>query len=343
MTLVDDWTLHQVDQNTRSSSRVITRLVREQICNRRPGYDWARTVEGLTVMHRVVMHVVETGWPPLIWPAFGWGNHEVIKDLIHAESYWPLDPTCYTPPYQVEQVLPGERKREWVLAVIQDHVDWLRGIGFAVEAPPVREGKEEGQDGEDDHRPEAEGEPSVVPVTSGAGAAGPCDEPEDLVRCDDAGNPGLGEAECEPAGIHETEPILGKPVPEPRAWNLHVIGGGLTKRDRSSVMPEAEVVQEYARCWGVLSPPYAKLLGSGWWRNRFVYAAATRTVFWGDPREAPQLGGAYELPLGKIETLGIWELDSLADYQADSLRGRCWTGEQLHHEARRMLADVTGR
>lgn len=251
--LVDDWTGYQIDQNSRSARRLITRLTRESIFDRRPGYQWATSPEGMGAMIRVMEHVTETGWPPAIFPAFAWGDHSVFRSILMAEDYYPLDPTCYTPVYPFETVPPEERKREWVLAAISTS-DW-------------------------------------------------------------------------------TEEFTS-------TWPLRLIGGGMTKRDASSVMMETEVVQEYARNWGVLSSPYKKLLRSGWWRNRFVYAAMTRAILYCDPEEAPQLGEPYLQSFEGIEKMTTAQLGELAESQATTLRANCWTGEQLHEEARKMIQEV---
>lgn len=102
-------------------------------------------------------------------------------------------------------------------------------------------------------------------------------------------------------------------------WPVEHVGGRASKAARS--LKEAELAQLYADSRGVLSPPYSAILGTGWWRNRFVYAARTRSILLCDPREAPQLGGAYDgtIEPHTIEAMSDGELDRLAEWQAQSL------------------------
>ena len=247
-TFVDDWTLHQIDQNSRSTYRVPKRLIRDTVFDRRPGYDWACSAEGQSAIVRLFTRVTETGWPPMIMPVFGWGNPRMVMKEIMAEQYWPLDPTAYMPVHSA--VYPDERKRAWVLATMQDHAEWWEKI-----------------------------------------------HPE---------------------------------------WEVITYGGGMTKR-KADPVPVTEVFQAYADCRGVLSPPYSKLLGAGWWRERMVHAAMTRAVLCCDPREAPQLGEPYALTLEAIEAMTDSQLDEAASAQAAALRHGCWDGTRLHAEAEVMI------
>lgn len=251
---VDDWTLHQIDQNSRSTYRVPSRLIRDTVFDRRPGYDWACAYEGQSAIVRTFTRITETGWPPCILPVFGWGEPQQVMREIMAESYWPLDPTSWMPRHQA--VFPAERKRAWVLATMQDHSDWFSSLS-----------------------------PS---------------------------------------------------------WDVIRFGGGMTKR-KADPVPVTEVYQAYADARGVLSPPYPKLLGAGWWRERMVHAACTRAVLCCDPREAPQLAPAYEYSLAQYEAMSDHDLTDMAEYQAWALRQGCWDGERLHHEAERMLQAIASR
>jgi hypothetical protein len=257
MSLVDDWEMHQIDQNSRSAKRGMYRLTRESVYAHRPGYDWALSAGGQAAMTRVIDRVTETGYPPAIFPAFGWGNHEVFQRMVTAESYHCLDLTCYTPVYPVTRTWPSERRKEWILGVIKHHGPFLDTIK--------------------NHR-----------------------------------------------------------------WPVREIGGGMTKRDKSSLMQERDLVALYGGSWGILSPFYGRLAGSGWWRNRFVYAAMARTVLYCNPREAPQLGEAYMLPISTIESFTPGQLTDVAEAQAAALRAGCWSGVQLHEAGMKMVAEVTG-
>jgi hypothetical protein len=91
---------------------------------------------------------------------------------------------------------------------------------------------------------------------------------------------------------------------------------------------EAQLVAEYHECWGVLSPPYQKILGTGWWRNRLVHAARAGAILLCDPAEAPQLGASYKLLPHAIEILSDAELRALAAEQQRAFRAQQPSAEE---------------
>lgn len=105
------------------------------------------------------------------------------------------------------------------------------------------------------------------------------------------------------------------------AWSVRYLGSRSSKAEEK--LKEADLVSAYGQSWGVLSPYYSQVAGTGWWRNRFVYAAAAGAVLHCDPREVPRLAGAYGLPIGDVEKLGDRELNDLATFQRDMLT--TWT------------------
>jgi hypothetical protein len=109
-------------------------------------------------------------------------------------------------------------------------------------------------------------------------------------------------------------------------WPIQYIG---SKKSKAPVEPmkEWDLVQLYANNWGVLSPPYSHA-GSGWWRNRFVYAARTRSILLGSPAEVSCIGDAYTIPVDQIEGSGIPRLREIADGQRDQLLKWEWSKEQ---------------
>lgn len=96
-------------------------------------------------------------------------------------------------------------------------------------------------------------------------------------------------------------------------WPLNHLGTRTSRAPRK--LPEAELVNLYGQAWGVLSPAYPKILGTGWWRNRYVYATAAKAILLGDPGEAPGLGEAYQLKPGDVEDLTTSQLQDLAAAQ----------------------------
>lgn len=111
------------------------------------------------------------------------------------------------------------------------------------------------------------------------------------------------------------------------SWPVSYVGGKKSKAD--APMKEIDLVQRYADCWGVLSPPYKALNGTGWWRNRYVYAARTGAVLLGDPAEVGLIGDAYLTTPDVVESLGVPQLRELADAQRAQLESWQWSKERV--------------
>jgi hypothetical protein len=98
-------------------------------------------------------------------------------------------------------------------------------------------------------------------------------------------------------------------------WPVHHFGGKASRA--TAKLSEAELVRKYFENAGVLSPPYEKILGTGWWRNRFVHAARSRAILLCDPGEAPELGPAYDLSAEAVERMTALDLAALSAEQRD--------------------------
>lgn len=122
-------------------------------------------------------------------------------------------------------------------------------------------------------------------------------------------------------------------------WELFHAGGKASKAGQR--LREPELVQAYAESWGVLSPPYWHV-GSGWWRNRFVYAAYAGAVLAGDPREGWPCSSAYGYPVDMIERFSNNQLRELADAQKTALGQQMMTKEQVQTTLVDAFKDVIG-
>lgn len=109
-------------------------------------------------------------------------------------------------------------------------------------------------------------------------------------------------------------------------WPVSYIGSKKSKAPEP--MKEVDLVQRYAQCWGVLSPPYNHA-GSGWWRNRFVYTARTRGIMLADEKEVAPIGDAYRIKASEVEGLNTQQLRELADAQWSQLMAWQWSKEQV--------------
>lgn len=95
-------------------------------------------------------------------------------------------------------------------------------------------------------------------------------------------------------------------------WEHNYVG---TRRSKAAgAVKEWELVASYGTSWGVLGAPYGHA-GSGWWRNRFVYAAKAGAIMLADQREVEGLGPMYYLPPEKIESMDVEDLRAYADVQ----------------------------
>jgi len=110
------------------------------------------------------------------------------------------------------------------------------------------------------------------------------------------------------------------------SWPVEYIGGRASKADTK--LTERELVERYANSWGVLSPKYPHA-GSGWWRNRFVYTARTRSIMLADPAEVAPLGGPFLVKASEVEAMNNAQLRELADAQHDTFFAAQATKEQL--------------
>jgi hypothetical protein len=96
-------------------------------------------------------------------------------------------------------------------------------------------------------------------------------------------------------------------------WPVTILGADGKKTD------EAGVYVAYRESWGALSPPYPHA-GSGWWRTRFIYAAAAGTVLVCENSEADALGSCYRLSMQDIERLDDTGLREVSEGQRNALR-----------------------
>lgn len=108
-------------------------------------------------------------------------------------------------------------------------------------------------------------------------------------------------------------------------------------REGQPVLQERDVVQLYADSWGVLAPRYEV---QGWFRPRFLLAAATGSVLFCDSLEGARLGEAYTKSRDSIERASVTEMASLARDQATLLATKVWSRDRLLSELTALLDHV---
>jgi hypothetical protein len=110
------------------------------------------------------------------------------------------------------------------------------------------------------------------------------------------------------------------------SWPVHYVGSRTSKAEQK--LTEKELVDLYAKSWGVLSPKYPHA-GSGWWRNRFVYTARTKSIMLADPAEVAALGDPYLVKAPDIEAMNKQQLRELADAQHQAFFSTQATKDQV--------------
>ena len=90
-------------------------------------------------------------------------------------------------------------------------------------------------------------------------------------------------------------------------------------KDGQAVLPdERAVFNAYAARRGVLNPPYYHA-GSGWYRSRYVLAAAAGAVLLCDPEDGAPLGPAFQVIAELVEGLSDAGLCDLAVAQREAI------------------------
>lgn len=227
--IIDDWRIGGIYASFQGVLKDPRSLVKP-FFKGRSGYAWA--LDHQTRLLKVVDRLVNHPWPTTIVPAFAWGNHKILANILSWSpdiSFADLSPLAR--PYTIPEVAPRDRNYVWILGTISDPQPWLGNLGAQ--------------------------------------------------------------------------------------WPVKHLGSKMSGATLGQV-PEATIVAAYGRNWGVLSPPYKSVLGSGWWRNRFVYAAHAGAILYCDPREAAGMGPAYQSKISSIEGMAFDDLIVLAQNQRNA-------------------------
>lgn len=110
-------------------------------------------------------------------------------------------------------------------------------------------------------------------------------------------------------------------------WPLAHRGGRASKADDGG-MKEHELVQMYAKSWGVLSCPYWHA-GSGWFRIRHDQAASMGAVLVSESDELTFIDPSYGVKANEVEGLPVPQLRELADAQSKAWYARKPTKDEV--------------
>lgn len=108
-------------------------------------------------------------------------------------------------------------------------------------------------------------------------------------------------------------------------WPVEYIGA--RKLGAPRLKTEADVAEQYALHWGILSPTYPHA-GSGWFRTRYIYSALSESVLYCGAADAKALGIWYAYNPHEIEAMSDAELRKVAYNQQFTLMNRLDFDEQ---------------
>jgi hypothetical protein len=108
------------------------------------------------------------------------------------------------------------------------------------------------------------------------------------------------------------------------------------RRQKKPFIPETEVVQRYAKSWGVLAPGYPSGVRP-WFRPRFVFAARTRNVMLCDISDSIQMDKSYQIRGNEVEKLSVSELAALAERQATWFNAQMWSRDRAVDVVRKAI------
>lgn len=115
-------------------------------------------------------------------------------------------------------------------------------------------------------------------------------------------------------------------------WPVHTVG----HRSNRKVKTEQDVVEFYSSTSAILSPSYYHA-GSGWWRSRFIYAAALELPIFAADGEAESLGSPYTFSAVDIERMPAISRDSLGRAQQAALWPRLATREEFAQQVMQLV------
>jgi hypothetical protein len=123
------------------------------------------------------------------------------------------------------------------------------------------------------------------------------------------------------------------------SWTIDIFGStGLIKiYGGSKLKTEIDLQNEYAKRWGILSPPYT-YLSSGWFRTRYLYSANCKSIIYSEPGDVPLSG--HNLNKGFIEKFNELELESLANTQAHETLSYLTTNDFLKNQILKIVNTV---
>jgi hypothetical protein len=111
-------------------------------------------------------------------------------------------------------------------------------------------------------------------------------------------------------------------------FNWPVIKYG-NKRLDEEILTERQLLNSYARHWGIIAAPYPAVDGAGGWRARYVHAALTNSILSLSPADGKVAGGPYDIHQNTVERMSTEELIALALAQREYLQKNTWSLDEL--------------
>jgi hypothetical protein len=101
---------------------------------------------------------------------------------------------------------------------------------------------------------------------------------------------------------------------------------------------QEEIIERYRSCWGALLVPYKNILGTGWWRDRWVTVPRSGAVLYVGEGDAGKLGKAFRLSVEEIETMEDADLAVLSASQRAEIEEWVWQPAQLRDGLLKIIA-----
>lgn len=109
-------------------------------------------------------------------------------------------------------------------------------------------------------------------------------------------------------------------------WPVEMYGNA--KYNTHGRLKEPDLVARFAKVHGVLCQPRPRTNASGWWRSRYLFAAQTKTIVFGDPKDVHPLGDVYLVPGSDVEKMSVTQLHDLASRQSEHFLSLIWPRER---------------
>jgi len=130
MFYVDDWQFYKIHGAARTKHKNPDGMF--TTIKGRTDREWAETDEGRLRVARSMEALATRPWPTTLAVAYPWGDHSKLESMPSRNTIY-LDPSslCWDKlEKMIQPVLRQSRERQWILASLANHQDWVEKQGF---------------------------------------------------------------------------------------------------------------------------------------------------------------------------------------------------------------------